>query len=821
MTDGPAGSRGDTLGLRLTLAFLAVALAAVGVLAGFAAAFTAKDVSSLASQQRTDLTSAIAVAAGAAWDKHNSWPSADLAPVLDLAERSGVYVGIRDPAGHLVASTPGFTSAVQAESSQPVIVQNERVGTVQARFTGSGLEGADSVLRDALFRAIAGAAGLAALLALLTGLAVARRITRPITRLIAVTRAMAAGDRGSRAGDVRAQGELRELAAAFDQMADTLDREDQIRRDLVAGVAHELRTPIAVLQAGHEALLDGVTEPTPAELSSLRDEVLRLARMVDDLQTMAAADAATLRLDRRPCDLAGIAATAADSLTRRFEAADVALSRRLASVQVLADPRWLHQVVTNLLANALKFTPAGGQVTIVTGAAGADAVLEVADTGVGIPAEELPRIFDRFFRGQGAAQTSGSGIGLAIAAELARAHGGDLTASSQPSQGTQLTLTLPQALPACSVLAGDDVGVDLIAVQVHGVDGGEARLGEHLPCRLLAPHGAQAHPAVGQGHGHAVHARHGVQVRPQRVVQVLGQLAGGGRVDAEVDTARAQCRRDPGEHQVRSGLVVHRVEGGDEVEPAGLAEAGGVAFLEARVGEALVFGLLAGGGDPGVGKVEAGDSRPRERLGHQVGGVTGPATDVGDVDALAEPAGQPRYQRQRHVDQGGVVHGSAVLGHDRLEPRVRRVRHPATGAETVHDLVFHHRHQPDVLHAGGKVVQAGRPGEPVGVTGGQRIRSRLAVVLDDPAGGHRRQPFPHVPLVERGPRRDLGARRGRHCRHDVEQSGAVAHAHHQGQRGLVHRAEHPLGEFRRALSPSLTHRGPLSWGSSGRMNVRW
>ena len=224
-------------------------------------------------------------------------------------------------------------------------------------------------------------------------------------------------------------------------MADTLDYEDKIRRDLVASVAHELRTPVAVLQAGHEALLDGVTEPTPEELGSLRDEVLRLARMVDDLQTMAAADAAVLQLTREPRDLAAIAGAAADSLARRFETAEVTLDRRLDPAPALADERWMHQVVTNLLGNALKFTPAGGTVTISTGTKstgpvpagpaspgpsgqptgqpGPSAVLEVADTGIGIPADELPRIFDRFWRGQAAAQTSGSGIGLAIAAELA------------------------------------------------------------------------------------------------------------------------------------------------------------------------------------------------------------------------------------------------------------------------------------------------------------------------------------------------------------------------------------------------------------------
>jgi signal transduction histidine kinase len=313
------------------------------------------------------------------------------------------------------------------------------------RSTGFGLNAADRVLQTALLRAIAGAAGLAALLALLTGLVVARRITRPVARLIAVTRAMAAGDRAARVGEIRAPGELRELAAAFDQMAGTLDRQEQIRRNLVADLAHELRTPIAVLQAGHEALLDGVAEPTPAELASLRDEVLRLARMVGDLQTLAAADAAALHLVRQRCDLAGIAAAAADSLARRFEAAGITLDRQLSASPVLADQHWLHQVITNLLTNALKFTPAGGRVTIQTGQAGSEAVLQVTDTGTGIPADDLPRIFDRFWRGQQASQISGSGIGLAVAAELAQAHDGRLTASSRPGYGTQMTLTLPGA----------------------------------------------------------------------------------------------------------------------------------------------------------------------------------------------------------------------------------------------------------------------------------------------------------------------------------------------------------------------------------------
>jgi two-component system, OmpR family, sensor histidine kinase BaeS len=439
-------NRGNALGLRLALAFLGVALAAVAVLAGLTAAFSAADVSALAGRQRTELTKAIAVAAAAAWDRSDSWASADLSPVLDLATQTGADIQIRDTAGRVIVSSPGFAAQASAPVYRsPIMVRAKPAGEAVVRFTGAGLGGADHGLEIALLRAIAGAAGVAALLALLTGLAVARRITRPVERIIAVTRAMARGERSSRVGQLAAASELRELAEAFDQMADALDRQEQLRRDLVADVAHELRTPVAVLQAGHEALLDGVAEPTPDQLTSLRDEVLRLARMVGDLQTLAAADAAALQLTRSRCDLDDLAADAVASLAGQFEAAGIALERSLTRVEVMADPRWLHQVITNLLTNALKFTPSGGRVTVAAGPDGAQAVLTVTDTGTGIPADELPHIFDRFWRGREAAQTSGSGIGLAVAAELAQAHGGELTASSEPGRGTQMTLTLPRA----------------------------------------------------------------------------------------------------------------------------------------------------------------------------------------------------------------------------------------------------------------------------------------------------------------------------------------------------------------------------------------
>jgi two-component system, OmpR family, sensor histidine kinase BaeS len=440
----PAGP--GPIGLRLALALIGVALAAVALLATLTAAFVAADVSSLVTRQRADLTDAAAVAAGAAWDRAESWANADLTPVLDLAAQVGADVQVRDAAGTVVSYSPGFARlSSMPERREAVVVRGQHAGLVTVRFSGGGLGRADQMLRTDLWRAIVGAAGLAALLALLVALAVSRRITSPVARLIEAARAMGNGDRSARAADVGGARELRDLAAAFDQMADSLASMEKIRRNLVADVAHELRTPVAVLQAGHEALLDGVADPTPGQLASLREEVLRLARLVDDLHALASAEAAALQLTLRRCELAAIAAIAADSLLSAFDAAGINCERRLAEAYVMGDPGRLHEVITNLLTNAVKFTPAGGTVLIEAGPHQQQARLRVRDTGAGIPPDELPHIFDRFFRGQHADGVAGSGIGLTVVAELVRAHGGRLDVTSSPGEGTQITVTLARA----------------------------------------------------------------------------------------------------------------------------------------------------------------------------------------------------------------------------------------------------------------------------------------------------------------------------------------------------------------------------------------
>ena len=434
------------LELRLALIFVAVALAAVGAVIFFGSLRTTRDINKLLAEQHTELAAAITAATKVAYGKHG-WDATDLNAAADLARRAGAEVQVTNRMGRIIAATPGFIPHGPAPRQvRQIVVRGRDVGWVTVSFDKSGLSAAVTQFRASRWPVRYTSAGVAVLIALVAALLVSPRITAPVERLIVTARVRGGGELGARAGSVRGFGEIRELAAAFDQMADAGEEQDRIRRNLVADVAHELRTPIAILQAGHEAMLDGVAEPTEEQLASLRDEVLRLARMVDDLQRLASAEAAALQLVLAPHDLAEIAASAAESLADSYAVAGVALERRLAGVVARCDPLRMHEITVNLLTNALKFTPQG-RVTLQTGQEHRDgqevAVLRVIDTGVGIPAAELPRLSERFFRGQRSADVAGSGIGLTIVAELVRAHQGTIEFASEPGRGTEVTVRVP------------------------------------------------------------------------------------------------------------------------------------------------------------------------------------------------------------------------------------------------------------------------------------------------------------------------------------------------------------------------------------------
>jgi signal transduction histidine kinase len=319
------------------------------------------------------------------------------------------------------------------------------VGTAIVRLPQTGLLPQDAAFRSSVNRMLLVGGIVAGLVALGLGLMLARRATAPARELTRAARAVAAGDRSERVA-YEAPDELGEMATAFNTMADTIEEEDRLRRAFAAEVAHELRTPLTILRTQIEGIQDGVIEPTSPALASLHEETLRLSRLVADLETLASADAAGFSLVRRPVELASLLEEAVQGFIGPFEAAEVHLSWDLDPAEVEADPTRIRQVVANLLSNALKFTPPGGSVQLALAPEEGSAVIRVSDTGPGIPTDELPRVFDRFFRGR-SVRAGGSGIGLTVARELVVAHGGELGVASEPGKGATFTVRLPGVSP--------------------------------------------------------------------------------------------------------------------------------------------------------------------------------------------------------------------------------------------------------------------------------------------------------------------------------------------------------------------------------------
>ncbi|MGV9302209.1 sensor histidine kinase [Nonomuraea sp. NPDC003727] len=292
---------------------------------------------------------------------------------------------------------------------------------------------------------IAGAALLVLVLTVGVSVMAARRLVRPVNALTHAAQRMRDGDSSARV-TVRTTGEISELATAFNEMSEHLQRMEEQRKAMVSDVSHELRTPLSNLRGWLEAAQDGVAELDPALIASLVEEILLLQHIVDDLQELALADAGKLRLHVEPVHLGDLLDQVSIAHRGRAEAAGLTLTTVVTDDPSLtADPVRLRQAIGNLVTNSLRYTPRGGHITLGARQDGDQVVVEVTDTGIGIRAEYLPHVFDRFWRAEKSRnrQTGGSGLGLAIVRNLAEAHGGTATVASVPGVRTTFTLRLP------------------------------------------------------------------------------------------------------------------------------------------------------------------------------------------------------------------------------------------------------------------------------------------------------------------------------------------------------------------------------------------
>jgi two-component system OmpR family sensor kinase/two-component system sensor histidine kinase BaeS len=234
------------------------------------------------------------------------------------------------------------------------------------------------------------------------------------------------------------------MARAFNHMTAQLHTQDQQRRHLMADIAHELRTPLTVVQGQLEGLIDGVYPRDAARLNEVLDHTRLLARLIEDLRTLAHAESGTLGLKKEPTDLTVLIHDAVAAFASDETAKDIVIrvEDRDELPLVDVDPVRIREVLMNLLSNALRHSTSGGSIAVRTEVRNDAIVVSVADTGAGIPPDDLPRIFDRFYKGP---RSHGSGLGLTIARNLVVSHGGDISAESRVGEGTTVTFTLPRA----------------------------------------------------------------------------------------------------------------------------------------------------------------------------------------------------------------------------------------------------------------------------------------------------------------------------------------------------------------------------------------
>jgi signal transduction histidine kinase len=305
----------------------------------------------------------------------------------------------------------------------------------------------------ALNRTLLLAALISAGVALLVAFFLSSRILRPVAALTGAVRRMERGDLSQRV-DVSSKDEIGELARSFNSMADSLTRAEQLRRNMVNDVAHELRTPLTNIRCQIETLQDGLVQPTSAVVDSLHEEAILLERLIDDLQDLSLAEAGQLSLNLDRVSVKEEVAQAVKALRRQLDNNKLAVQVDIVegSSLVFVDSKRFGQILRNLLNNAIRHTPPGGMITIGASQLDSEVEIMIADTGCGIPAEDLPFVFERFYRSDVSRDraTGGAGLGLAIVKQIIAAHGGQIRMESVIGQGTSVYFTLPVFEPGNS-----------------------------------------------------------------------------------------------------------------------------------------------------------------------------------------------------------------------------------------------------------------------------------------------------------------------------------------------------------------------------------
>jgi signal transduction histidine kinase len=445
-----------SLSLKLILAFMSISLIGVALVAIFAIRLTANEFGNfIFDQNREGLVTNLSEY----YRTHGGWIGVDeyfpfsglqppRGPMGVMGERSSI--ALMNKSGKVIMAGMGYRKGdhvTQSGLAQSLAIEvdGEEVGRLLAgrnafRPSGAGEAFLDRVNRMLLYGAIGATA-----VALILGIVLARTLTRPLRELTAATRAVAEGDLELQV-PVRSHDELGQLAASFNQMNTELAHARNLRRQMTADIAHELRTPLSIILGHTEAVQDGVFQPSLETFHIIHDEANRLDRLVEDLRTLSLAEAGELPLDRRPVSLEMLLEKAIAAHSPVAQQKEITLQVKVASdlPDIDVDPDRMLQVLGNLLSNALFHTPNGGLITLSAMQTQQGIEIHVQDNGPGVAPEELSRIFDRFYRGDKSRQRNEgtSGLGLAIAKSIVEEHGGRIRVESKLGEGATFIIAL-------------------------------------------------------------------------------------------------------------------------------------------------------------------------------------------------------------------------------------------------------------------------------------------------------------------------------------------------------------------------------------------
>ncbi len=460
-----------SLRIKISLSYVLVALLSVALIMVFTNMFLDKNFRKYVRQNQEQKNQQVITSISQQYKDNGSWNINMVETIGVSALENGLIIKVKDISGKVIwdakAHNNGMCQRIIEHTTQNVIsrypnVKNTytevpyavnynhaKVGVVEIGSYGPYyLSDNDLSFINTLNKLLIGVGVFSLFFSLVLGSIMARRLSSPISRVISSAQSIAKGYFTDRISEKSTTKEICQLTTTINNLAETLEKQEVLRKKMSGDVAHELRTPLATLQSHMEAMIDGIWEPDTERLKSCHEEIIRINKMVGDLGRLAKYESESLVLNKETFDISELIQHIIYNFQSEFKNKEIEISFQGEKEEVFADKNKISQVVINLVSNALKYTPNGGIVNVRV--KGAEDITEICvkDNGLGIPEEDLPFIFERFYRADKSRNrlTGGSGIGLTIVKAIIDAHKGRIEVQSKVNEGTEFIISLPKEI---------------------------------------------------------------------------------------------------------------------------------------------------------------------------------------------------------------------------------------------------------------------------------------------------------------------------------------------------------------------------------------